>query len=114
MLAHPQGFSIDFYTICNEGDDQVVGLSVPHQRPDVASFVVRCLLAGQKLLSKLKSDDLFQPERADVNLQSVIKGVVFRQAEPDTVMQILAELEVPFDVQRVRDRLALLRRVSRN
>ena len=109
VLKHPQGFKIDFYTICNEGDDQVMGLSVPHNRPDVASFVVRCLLAGQKLLSKLKSDEPFQPERAEPNLQGVIKGTVLREAEPDTILAIMKEFGVDIDPQHVRNRLAILR-----
>ena len=109
VLAHPQGFKIDFYTICNEGEDQVVGLSVPHQRPDVASFVVRCLLAGQKLLSKLNSDEPFAPERAEPNLPSVIKGVFLREADADTILSIMKEFGVEIDPQHVRNRLAILR-----
>ena len=108
-LEHPQGFRIDFYTLANEGGSEVVGLSVPHHRPEVASFVVRCLHAGQKLLSMLKSDEPFQPERAEPNPQAVIMGVVFREAEPDTVMAMLTDLDIKFDPQHVRDRLALLR-----
>ena len=108
-LEHPQGFRIDFYTLANEGGAEVVGLSVPHHRPDVASFVVRCLHAGQKLLSMLKSDEPFQPERAEPNLQGVIKGTVLREAEPDTILAIMKEFGVDVDPQHVRNRLALLR-----
>ena len=108
-LEHPQGFRIDFYTLANEGGAEVVGLSVPHHRPDVASFAVRCLQAGQKLMRQLKSGEPFEPNRAEASPQRVIKGVVFREAEPETVMEMLTELEIAFDPQHVRDRLALLR-----
>ena len=109
VLKHPQGFAIDFYTLANEGGAEVVGLSVPHHRPDVASFAVRCLQAGQKLMRQLKSGEPFEPNRAEASPQRVIKGVVFREAEPETVMEMLTELEIAFDPQHVRDRLALLR-----
>ena len=87
----------------------MVGLSVPHQRPDVASFVVRCLLAGQKLLAKLNRDEPFAPERAETNLPDVIKGVVLREADADTILAIMKEFEVEIDPQHVRNRLAILR-----
>ena len=109
VLEHPQGFKIDFHTIANEGGDQVVGLSVPHNRPDVASFVLRCLLAGQKLMRQLNSGEPFAPERVEPNLQRVLKGTLLREAAPGTIIEIIGEFGVQVDAQHVRNRLAVLR-----
>jgi hypothetical protein len=113
-LDHPQAGKIDFCTICNEGDSRVIGLSYPYGQPEVASFVVKCLVAGQKLMRQLKSDEPFAPNRGQADAQGVIQTTVFREATAETMMAMLDELQVPYSVQHVRNRMAILRHKPSN
>jgi hypothetical protein len=105
----PDGKVIDFYTLANEGGSEIIGLSTPHARPDIAEFALRCLSAGQKLMRQLKADARFRPDAGDANAQDVIKRVVRREASAETILAILSDLQVPIDPQQLRERLAHLR-----
>jgi hypothetical protein len=109
-LKHAQGVELDFYTLVNEGNQEVVALSCEKDRPDIPAFVARSCMAGQKLLRQLNEGEAFAPERREADLQGIIKGTVFREATPETIDAILKEFGAQVDSQHIRSRLALLRR----
>lgn len=53
--------SVDVFYLYDDGHSAIVSLGVPHGREDIAEFVFKCILAGQKLLKEMPKDMPFGP-----------------------------------------------------
>jgi hypothetical protein len=61
-FTNSEGQKIDMYWLTMTFDGSGIGISVPHGRKDIAEFVHRTCVAGQRVLLRMPPGTKFEPE----------------------------------------------------